>query len=303
MAIQKEIWVDYIANNLYMNNDFLKLCIVQDSNVNGKTVHLSSAGTAASVQRNRSVLPATVGERTDNDASYDIDEFTTDPILIPNADKVELAYDKMQSIMYDTVQSLSDDVGDWMLYNWRATSSSYQVRTTGGSAATHISGSTGTRKKLLAADIQTAARDMNNAKVPANDRFLLLDAYMYDQLLMDLRFGEFRDTIKEADLARGVIGQIYGFQILMRHTVLDYTNASTPVPRLPGAADLATANAAALCWQRAAVERAFGAIDFFEDLGNPLYYGDTYSGLVRAGGRKRRYDGVGVVAIIQTLLT
>ena len=303
MAIQKEIWVDYIAENLYMNNDFLKLCIAQDANVTNKTVHLSSAGTAASVERNRTVLPATVGERTDNDASYDIDEFTTDPILIPNADKVELAYDKMQSIMYDTVQSLSDNVGNWMLYNWRVTSSSYQVRTTGGSATTRISGSTGTRKKLLAADIQTAARVMNNAKVPANDRYLLLDAYMYDQLLMDLRFGEFRDTIKEADLARGVVGRIYGFEIMMRHTVLQYTNASTPVPREPGAASLATANGAGIAWQKAAVERAFGQIDFFEDLGNPLYYGDTYSGLVRAGGRKRRYDGVGVVAIIQTLLT
>jgi hypothetical protein len=48
------------------------------------------------------------------------------------------------------------------------------------------------------------------------------------------------------------------------------------------------------------VERAFGAIDVFEDVNNPLYYGTIVSGLVRSGGRKRRYDGNGVVAIIQS---
>jgi len=300
MAIQKEIWVDYIAENLYMNNEFIKNCMIQDANVVNKTVHLPSAGTAASVTRNRTILPATIVQRTDQDASYDIDEFTIDPVLIPNADKVELAYDKMNSVLYDTVQNLSDTVGNWMLYNWRVTSATYQTRTLGGSAVTHLTGSTGNRKKLLASDIQTAARIMNNAKIPGNDRYLLLDAYMYDQLLMDLRFGEFRGTIKEADLARGVIGNLHGFLIMRRHTVLDYTNASTPVPREPGAAALTSANAAALCWQKAAVERAFGTIEFFETLGSPDYYGDIYSGLVRAGGRKRRYDGNGVVAIIQT---
>ena len=303
MAIQKEIWVDYIAENLYNNNEFLKNCFIADDRVNGKTVHMGSAGTAASVTRNRTVLPATVVQRTDDDNSYDIDEFTIDPTLIPNADEVELAYNKMESIMYDTMRNLSKSVGDWMLYNWRATSSSYQVRTSGGSEATHISGSTGNRKKILAADIQSAARTFNDNDIEETDRYILMDAFMYDQLLSDLRFGEFRDSVKEMDLARGIIGKLYGFDIMRRGTVLSYTNAGTPVPRLPGAAALTTANGAAICWQKAAVERAFGEIKFFEELDSPTYYGDTYSGLVRAGGTKRRYDGKGVVAIVQTWLT
>jgi len=303
MAIQKEIWTDFIAENLYTNNDFLKLCMIADDRVNGKTVHSASAGTAASVTRNRTVLPATVVQRDDDDNSYDIDEFTVDPTVIPNADKVELEYDKMESVMYDTMRNLASTVGNWMLYNWRATSSSYQVRTTGGSVTTHISGTTGTRKSTLAADLQTAARIMTDLDIEESDRYVLYDAYMYDQLLSDLKFGEFRDSIKQADLARGIIGQLFGFNVLRRGTVLAYTNADTPVARTPGAAALVTANGAAVCWQKGAVERAFGEINFYEDLDNPLYYGDVYSGLVRAGGQKRRYDGKGVVAIVQTLLT
>jgi len=301
--IQKEIWIDYIAENLYKNNDFLNMCFVGDDRVNGKTVHMGSAGTAASVTRNRTVLPATVVQRSDDDNSYDIDEFTIDPTVIPNADTVELAYDKMDSIMYDTMKALSGAVGNWMLYNWKATSASYQVRTTGGSEDTHISGSTGTRKALLAADIQKAARTFNDNEIEETDRYLLLDAFMYDQLLSDLKFGEFRDSVKQMDLARGIIGKLYGFNILHRGSTLTYTNDTLPAGRAPGALALESANGAALCWQKAAVERAFGDIKFFEDIGNPSYYGDTYSGLVRAGGIKRRNDGKGVVAIIQDLLT
>ena len=301
--IQKEIWTDYIAENLYKNNDFLNMCFVADDRVNGKTVHMGSAGTAASVTRNRTVLPATVVQRTDDDNSYDIDEFTVDPTVIPNADTVELTYDKIDSVMYDTMKNLSQSVGSWMLYNWRATAAAYQVRTTGGSADTHISGTTGTRKKLLAADIQSAARTFNDLDIEDTDRYILLDAYMYNQLLSDLKFGEFRDSVKQMDLAKGIIGELYGFNILRRGTVLNYTNAPLPITREPGAAALATANGAAICWQKAAVERAFGDIKFFEAIGLPEYYGDTYSGLVRSGGIKRRYDGKGVVSIIQTLLT
>jgi len=303
MAIQKEIWVDYIADNLYRNNEFLNNCMIADDRVNGKTVHMASAGTAASVTRNRTVLPATVVQRTDDDNSYDIDEFTVDPTLIPNADEVELSYNKMDSVMYDTMHNLSQSVGNWMLYNWRATSSSYQVRTTGGSDTTHISGSTGTRKRILAANIQTAARIMNDADIEETDRYVLMDAYMYDQLLSDLKFGEFRDSVKEMDLARGIIGKLYGFNIMRRGTVLSYTNASTPATRAPGAAALTTANGAAVCWQKAAVERAFGDIKFFENIDDAGYFGSYYSGLVRSGGIKRRYNGKGVVAIIQTWIT
>jgi hypothetical protein len=61
----------------------------------------------------------------------------------------------------------------------------------------------------------------------------------------------------------------------------------------------ATDNAAVLCWQKNSVERALGMVDFFEDLGNPTYYGDIYSALVRVGGRIRRSDGKGILAIVQ----
>ncbi|MBA7696630.1 hypothetical protein ES703_105280 [subsurface metagenome] len=249
--------------------------------------------------RNRTTFPAPVVERADDNATYDIDEFYMGPTRIAAADKVELSYNKMQSVLYDLVQKLSEDVGNWMLYNWRATAATSQVRTSGGAADAHLSGGTGHRKKVLAADLQAASLAMREAKIPNDEWYALLDPTMHDQLLSDLKFGEFRDTIKEADLSRGFIGKLFNLNIIQRHTVLGYTNAATPVPNAPGAAN-ANQNAAALCWSKGMVERALGEIDFYEELKSATYFGDLYSGLIRSGGRKRRYDGVGVVAIIET---
>ena len=40
--------------------------------------------------------------------------------------------------------------------------------------------------------------------------------------------------------------------------------------------------------------------EMFDDMGNPTYYGDIYSFLVRTGGSPRRYDGKGIAAIIES---
>ncbi len=300
MAINVEIWQDYIAENLFENNEFINLAINADGNVNGKTVHIPSAGSAATVTRNLTNFPATVTERTDADATYSIDEFYIAPVRVPQADLYELSYDKMNSLMLDVMGNMQDTVGNWMLYNWRATADAYIARTTGADVEAHVSSAvTGNRKKFIAADLQAASRILTHAKAPMGERYCLLDAYMYDQLLSDLKFGEFRETIKEADLARGIIGNLFGFKILLRPTVLTYDNTGTPVAREPGYTAAATDNGAALCWSKWAVERALGDVKVFENIQDPTYYGDIISGYVRSGGRKRRNDGVGVVAIVQ----
>ena len=126
---------------------------------------------------------------------------------------------------------------------------------------------------------------------------------MYDQLTADLTATQYRDFSAALDVSNGVVGKLYSFNIMMRSTVARYTNATTPVPVLWSASGDAAHNAAALCWHKNSVERALGMVNFFEDLGNPTYYGDIYSALVRVGGRIRRNDAKGVLAIVQAATT
>lgn len=65
-------------------------------------------------------------------------------------------------------------------------------------------------------------------------------------------------------------------------------------PRLP----LPT-GAAALAWHEQSVCRALGEVKMYSNEDDPTYYGDIYSFLVRAGGRRMRNDGAGVLAIVQ----
>lgn len=305
MAIQKEIWTQYIQESLFKDNDFLNYAFNADQFVlEGKVVHIPNAGATQNIVKNRTSLPATVSTRTDVDVTYAIDEFTSDPILIQNAETVELSYDKMSSALSETTGAIKTLVADWMLYNWRAENATSIVRTSGGAGAlsvnAHLPGATGTRKKLSLVDLKAARLVLNKQNVPADDRYMLIDSDMYDQLMDELTITQYREGSENLNLPQGVIRKLFGFNIMERTTVGVASNATTPVIQPPGTASTTADNGVALAWHMNTVERALGTINFFEHLSDPTFYGDVYSALVRMGGRKRRNDQKGIVAIIQT---
>jgi hypothetical protein len=296
--VQVEIWAKYIMGAIFKNNEFLNYAFNADDYVmQGKVVHIPQAGAPAAVQKNRSSLPATVTKRTDTDVTYPLDEFTTDPRLIPHADKAELSYDKMNSVMADDMDALRQVVADNMLISW-APAANF-VRTTGDEVDATVSGASGTRKKFKSKDLLAAQTFLNKQDIPANDRYALLPATMYSDLIEDLSEGAYRDFSRAMDPEKGVVGMLYGFKVMMRSSVLTYSNASTPVVKAYGAEAAATDNEAALCWQVNALERAKGEVVVFDQASSPQYYGDLMSFLMRMGGRVRRSDEKGVVAIVQ----
>lgn len=303
MAIQKEIWQDYIAKNLFKDNSFIAQAYNADRFVlNGKVVHIPQAGAKPNVVRNRANVPAAVVTRADSDITYAIDEYTTDPILIPNADTIELSYDKVSDVLSDHMSVLRDIISDWMLYNWVANLSgggivAPSIRTTGGATAP-VGDQTGNRKIFTKDELRKARTLFNKANISKEGRKVILPSEFMDQLDQDSDLLK-RDFAKELDLTNGVITRLFGWDIIERSDVLIYDNAGTPAVKLPGALGAATDNFAALFFQKDCVERAQGEIRFFENLGDPAHYGDIYSGLVRMGGRKRRSDSAGVLACVQ----
>ncbi|QQR95609.1 MAG: hypothetical protein IPJ93_02390 [Bacteroidota bacterium] len=263
MAIQKEIWTRHIQESLFKDNDFLNYAFNADQYViQGKVVHIPNAGAAPSIVRNRSSLPATVTQRTDVDITYSIDEYTSDPVLIPNADTVELAYDKLSSVLDESESAIRETVADWMLYHWRPEATSSIIRTTGADVAAHMPGATGNRKKLVLADIKKARLTMNKQNIPKSDRYLMIDSDMYDQLMDELNITQYRESAKDLDLPKGVIGKLYGFFLMERTSVMTANNASTPIIQLPGASTNTTDNGVAFAWHKNSVERALGTVDF-----------------------------------------
>jgi hypothetical protein len=297
MAIQKEIWMATIVEGLFANNSFLSKAFNADEFVNnGKTVHIPNAGAGSTVVKNRNSFPATVSARTDNDLTFDLDEFTTDPIRIPQAETVELSYNKRESAIRVDRATLIDKVGNDFTYNWSPIST-YSIRTTGSAVAAHTASATGYRKALVYDDLLAAMNYFNNQDIPQEGRYALIDAVMYGQLLNSLTPQAAMAFHSTVDVANGILGKLLTFNIMMRSKASRYTTGLTA--KLWTTAGAATDNAAALCWHTNSICRALGEIVVFDNPGDPLYYGDIFSFLVRSGGRIMRNDVAGVLAIIQ----
>lgn len=302
MAIQREIWERSIVENLFAENSFLSKAYNADEYVNqGRVVHIPQAGAPSKVEKNRAVKPASVKQRTDTDLTFELSEFTTDPIYIPHADTVELSYDKRESVLRNDKLQLADVVAKDFLYGW-SPSAKNTLSTTGEAVAAGVHATaTGTRKAITRQDIFKLMTHFNRQNIPQEGRYLLLDADMYSQLLQAMTAQEAQAFHSLANLSQGVMGKFLSFNIMQRSEAGLYTAAGTP--KSWSTAEAATDLAAGLAWHEQSVVRALGEVRAFENEGDPTWYGDIYSFLVRAGGRIRRADEKGVVALIQGTTT
>lgn len=297
MAIQKEIWMNSIIEGLFADNSFLSKAYNADMFVNsGRTVHIPNAGAPSNVVKNRTSKPASVSTRTDADLTFDLDEFTTDPIYIPQADTVELSYNKRESVLRQDKAKLQEVVSEAFLYKWSPASAG-TIPTTGANVAAHTDSATGNRLKFVKANVLSAMTQFNKDNIPATDRYLLLDAVMYSQLLEDLTANESQAFHAGVDTKNGIVGKLFTFNVMVRSKALRYTSGGNPKEWTTGGA--AGDNAGALAWHINSVCRALGEVKAYESEGDPTWYGDIYSFLVRAGGRLMRQDVKGVLAIVQ----
>lgn len=321
MSVTPEIWTDFIVENLFKDNEFLLESVDESQYVlQGSVVHVPNAGAPSGVKRNRTQLPATITRRTDVDVTYALDEFTTDPRFIPEADKMELSYDKMESCMSEDMNYLRQVFSDTMLYNWRPT---YFIKATKTKSADYLIHGTGLRTGVCVDDFLEAKQIFNKWGIPKEGRFVILNTEMYGQICNDVRNATNENLMTAVyDPKSGRLEKLEGFTIIERATALMASNStltavtgkkyfkytSSDLTYTPedyediemGEKTAAnTACAIGLFWQKNMVRRALGETKMFEKEGDPTYYGDIYSFLKRAGGRKSRGDGKGVLGLMQ----
>ena len=299
MAVEVELWHADIVEEIFKDNEFLKYAFDADDYVlAGKIVHIPQSGGAANVQKNRTVIPAVSVTRTDPDSTYVLDEYTTDPVRIENAEAVEVSYDKRRSVIAENTEGLKEFVGDNMLYNWAVNVPVANVVNTSGSNVTAPApGASGNRKAFTEIDLKACRDKLNKQGVAKKNRYILLPTEMLSQLETDMgdKF-HYKDVV---NLPEGTITKLYGFYIMERSEVLINDGFGESV-KVPGAAAGAQDCQVGLFWQKNMVERALGEVKMFESADDPNSYGDIYSLLVRAGGKGRRSDGKGVGLIIGT---
>jgi len=299
--LNTEIWVNSIEEVLFPVNEFYRNAINDTAFVENKTIHLPQAGTIPAVTKNRSSFPASVSQRTDTELTYSMDEYTTDPMFVKDVESAEFSYDKRMSIMKAMVNTLNTEVADWIAYAWAPTLSTNVIETTGASRNAYHPSQTSTRLKLTYADILKASAKLNAQNVPIEGRKMLIDAYLYQDLLT---MAEFKDvyTLQSGILTNGSIGRVGGFDVFMRSRALAYDEGSASLVLNPTEAVTTDTNLGILCWHPDFVRFAMGSrtnggIQIFDGGVRPEYYATVFSALVRAGASKARTSQIGVVAI------
>lgn len=290
-----EVWARYIIDRFWKDNGFLKFA-KDDSDyvLQGRIVHIPQPGSKPVVVKNRSSFPATAVRRTDTEVLYALDEYTTDPTHIPNIDAVHLSYSKQDNVLGDHMETMTETVADDMIIKWGGNAAI--VKTTGAAIAP-ITGQTGNRKGFGHTDLKKLMIKMNVDNVPKKGRKLMIDDNMFEFFYDSLSENQTRDFSKYADAENGVIGRLHGFDIMTRSTVLAVSSADAI--KALGASLAASDNLASLAWHPDSVAFAIGDKKLFQDLANPLYFGDIHSLLLMAGGRVRRGDGKGIYAVTQ----
>lgn len=306
MALQQEVWAKDIQDNFYQNNEFLARSTDHSMWVNFKTVHIPQAGAASTVEKNRSVLPATISSRTDTELTYNLNEYTIDPILLTNLEEIQISYNKRASVLMNIMENLKYTVATQTLYSWAPSGSSRIVSTTGSTSTANLphSTATGSRKMLTISDLTKAKQILDADNVPQAGRVLLIPAYMYNIDLLNISGINQAYGFGQPVLPNGAVSRIMGFDIYIRPDVLVYDNTGTPVIKaINGDGSLTSAAAtdqgAAIAYHPSFVATAMGAIKMFYNENDPTYYGNVLSGLIMHGASKMRTDQKGVVAIVQ----
>lgn len=293
-----KVWQAYIIEKLRRANDWLMRSSDATSRVlAGSTVYIPQAGSDPDVEVNSASYPGTIAVRTDSDVNYTLDIFRTKPHHVPWAELQDISYDKLDSVLAAHTNTLIEAIGDSMLIRWAPTAAGFEIATTGADVA-GVGNQTGTRKGFSHKDLMSAMIAMNVANIPKQGRLCVIDDNMYGYFYDEMTDKQFNAYNQLANNQTGQLGRLHGFDIYSRSAVLNYAAAATS-PNAYAAAQLATDNLASLCWHPDMVERAQGEIKRFLDKDRAEYYGDITSAIVKFGGRKKRSDGNGVIAIVQ----
>ena len=307
MALNKEQWASDIQENLFKDNAILQRAVNHDGWINNKTVHVPQAGANPSITKNRTSFPATIGQRTDTDLTYDVDAYYLDPIMIEKGQEAKfLAYDKRMSVLNQQIATMDEYITNNVLYKWAPSGAATQVRTTGSTDALALAPSaTGTRKAITLADIQKAKAILDSQNVPQAGRILLMQSDIYNSHFLSISNIAQAYAFGQATLPSGVVGRIMGFDVMIRSTVVVYDNTGTPIIKAVGSngapsSEATSDNMACLAYHPNFVCRAIGSVDVNINENAPGFYGSTIiESLQHLGAAKLRTDQKGIVAIIQ----
>ncbi|EKT3964723.1 hypothetical protein AAIP55_002215 [Flavobacterium psychrophilum] len=285
-TLNKQIWTDQIMKGFYPMASFLNYAKDYSALAEYDMINMADAGFDPTVLVNNTTYPIAITQRADTPLSFELDLFETENTLVSSPESVELAYNKMESVIYGHRMALQTKTALKAAHAFAPNSDSQftpVVRTTGEDNGEGY-------KRIKIEDILKLKRKFDLMDIPVDKRFLVLDPrHTEDLILYDLK--SFKDV---TDFVNGTPKRFAGFNILefTKNPVFDNT---TGVKKTFGA--VATGNdvfsSFAFCSEE--VMKADGKVKMFERLNDPELRGTVVGFDKRFIALPIRNKGIGAI--------
>lgn len=284
-TLNKEIWTDQITKNFYPEASFLNFAKDFSQLAEYNIINMADCGFDPDVLVNNTTYPIVIKERADMPLSFELDLFETENTLVRNPEAVELAYDKMESVIYGHRMSLLSKASQ------RA---AHAFAPNGDTANTPIVTTTGEivngYKKLTVEDILHLKSKFDLLDVPTEKRFLVFNPkHSADLILSDIK--AFKDL---TDFVNGKPKRILGFNILEYTKTATY-NATTLVKKPFGSVAEATDTFSSFAFSSDEVMKADGDIGMYERVNDPELRGTVVGFDKRFIALPIRNKGIGAI--------
>lgn len=177
-GLNKEIWLDEIKEDFYADDMWISELVNMDEHVENDIINLAAAGVAPEVLINNTTYPIPAADRNDTPIAIELDRFDTENTTVKYADRVELIYSKLQSVMFGHKQALKMTFMEKGAHSVAPASDSEYTPLITGTGADNGDG----YKRIKYADILKMQKRFDNAEVPAEGRIMILSAQHHEDL-------------------------------------------------------------------------------------------------------------------------
>lgn len=268
-GLLKEIWISRLMEKFYPTAPWLARSQDFSGNVQYNTINLAEIGADPVVLINNTTYPVPYVDRTDVPLALPLDYYDTTTTVVYNAEAVQLAYNKMDTVIAQHGKALAAAQSAKAAWNFApaaVTAFTPIIPTFGYPKTTYAAGA---RLPFSFAMIIAAAQAFDALNLPQDGRILVL-CTQHKQDLLNQDVNLFKGF---TDYKSGMIGQLYGFDIYTSTQCPTYNN-NTIVKNAFGAAPAGTDAICSFFFMASEVMRAVGTMDLFSRLRDPDVRGD-----------------------------
>ncbi|MBD3748943.1 MAG: hypothetical protein IE931_05560 [Sphingobacteriales bacterium] len=253
-GLLKEIWISKLMERFYPDGSFLLEAEDMSSFVENNTINLADAGVDPTVLVNNSSYPIAISERTDVPLALPLDYYDTENTVVRNAEAVQLAYSKMESVVRQHRNALYKENVKKAIWN-------YAPSANGANTPVIEIGSS-----IIDAFID-AEQKFDDLDVPKDRRVVVLSGIHKAKLKKEDKV-LFKDVF-----GQGGSGMLYSFKV-HNTSVMPVYDGTLKTKKAYGAASAGDDIISSVFFSGYEVMRAEGTYDMFSRLKDPENRGD-----------------------------